>query len=134
MSVSVQWDNDEKSVIYYSIDDPWKWIEVHQAIDEIFAMMDGVDHVVDAIVHFKSGIKIKTGMLTEGRRLLMRQHTRSGMTVVVTSNALFRSVYNMIRVTYPRANLYTAFSFATTLDEARELIQQRRQRQETFES
>lgn len=126
MAISIRWDDDERKIALYEVHDPWEWGDLHRMVDELFKMMDSVDYKVDAIASLHSKVTFKAGMLSEGRKILSRRHQNAGLTVVVDSNVLFRSVLTMLRLTYPRLHLYTRFQFAGSIEEARALIQRHR--------
>lgn len=125
MTYTVNWYNEEHTVICYRVSDTWDWSELHRLLDDIFAMLDTVDHVthlIGVVDDFDELKTLSTNATEEGRRLLVRQHPRAGVTVVVTRNALFHMLYKLIRFVFAHDPLYTTFRFATSMEAARSLL------------
>ncbi len=128
MSITVQWDNDEKTVIRYDVSDNWTWDEFRQAVEQIHAMIDTVSHTVDAIANLENGNFLPSGSLWQARNVASRSHPRAGMTVIVKGSYMMQSLYGLFRSLYGKMGFYVNIHFAPTLEAARALLEAEREK------
>lgn len=102
MAIQVQWDNPEKTVIYYTFEGRWTFKDFNGVYQEVFAMLDTVNHPVHAIVDLSKSPFFPTDTLSEMRRLTFEQHRNGGITVIITQNHMAHAMYNFLRSVYRR--------------------------------
>jgi hypothetical protein len=120
MPITVKWDNDEKTIIYYTFDGAWTWDEFNAVYQDVYAMLDTVQHQVHAIVDLRSSRLLPRDTLTQMRRLTYEQHENGGITVFITSNPLARTFYSILSNLYRRAR--EIFRLATTPQDAYDIL------------
>jgi hypothetical protein len=120
MPITVRWDNDAKTVIYYTFDSAWTWDEFNTVYKDVYAMLDTIEHKVHAIVDLRTSRLLPRDTLTEMRRLTYEQHENGGITVFITENALARTFYSILSNVYRRAR--EIFRLVTTPEEAYAVI------------
>lgn len=128
MAVEILWDNDEKTILRYQVNGRWTWDEFWSAFNQSLRMTDEVDHMVDFIFG-DADIAIRSlppGLLTQLGAVVRRRHPRAGTTVFLASErSSVRTVWYRLAIKmYPRIG--EKYAFATTLDEARALLAERR--------
>jgi len=103
MPITVRWDNNAKTIIYYHFDSAWTWDEFNAVYKDVYAMLDTVQHKVHAIVDLRTSRLLPRDTLTEMRRLTYEQHENGGITIFITDNALARTFYSILSNVYRRA-------------------------------
>jgi hypothetical protein len=103
MPITVKWDNAEKTIIYYTFDGAWTWDEFNAVYQEVYAMLDTVQHKVHAIVDLRNSRLLPRDTLTQMRRLTYEQHENGGLTVFITTNAFAKTLYSILSNLYRRA-------------------------------
>src|SRR5690348_7094930 len=81
MSIQVQWDNLEKTVLCYYFDQRWSWEEFFAARDQAIAMIGGVAHKVGVIMVTPPDIVLPANLLTHS--LTSLRHTHANTVIVV---------------------------------------------------
>jgi hypothetical protein len=120
MPITVRWDNDAKTIIYYIFDSAWTWDEFNTIYKDVYAMLDTVEHKVHAIVDLRTSRLLPRDTLTEMRRLTYEQHKNGGITIFITANALARTFYSILSNVYRRAR--EIFRLVNTPEEAYAVI------------
>jgi hypothetical protein len=120
MPITVRWDNDTKTIIYYIFDGAWTWDEFNTVYKDVYAMLDTVEHKVHAIVDLRTSRLLPRDTLTEMRRLTYEQHENGGITIFITTNALARTFYSILSNVYRRAR--EIFRLVNTPEEAYTVI------------
>lgn len=120
MPISVRWDNEGKSCIYYEIVGRWTWDEFNAVYEDVYAMLDTVSHTVDAIVDLRESQLLPQNTLTEVRRLTFQQHENGGITVFITDNGLAHTLFMILTGVLRQAK--TIFRIARTVDEAYSIV------------
>src|SRR6185369_4744326 len=128
MPVTNIWDNDEKTIIRMEVSGRWTWDEMYAASTAGYAMLDSVNHVVYPIIDFSGSLGMPNNAITHARNMMGKQHPRTGMSVFVGANTLFVSLWRVFVRLYALMSREQDFTFANSLDEARGLIAQARQR------
>ncbi|MEO8609040.1 MAG: hypothetical protein ABI690_14215 [Chloroflexota bacterium] len=128
MPVTNIWDNDEKTIICMEVSGRWTWDEMYQASEMGYTMLESVNHMVYPIIDFSSSLGMPNNAITHARNMMGKQHPRTGMTVFVGANTLFVSLWRIFIRLYALLSREQDFTFAKSLDEAREMIAQSHQR------
>ena len=127
MPVINVWDNDAKTIIRMEVSGRWTWDEMYAASTAGYAMLDSVNHVVYPIIDFSASLGMPPNAITHARNMMGKQHPRTGMTVFVGANTLFVSLWRVFIRLYALFSREQDFTFANSLDAARDLIAQNRQ-------
>ena len=116
MNITVEWYNNEKTIIYYKFTLGWTFQEFRDVYQDVYAMLDTVNHTVDAIVDLTDARMFPKNTLTEMRRLTFEQHENGGITVIITDSPMSHAMYNFLQSIHKRFS--EVFHLAKTMDEA----------------
>ena len=103
MPISVEWDNETKTRIFYVFEGHWTWHEFDAIYKDVYAMLDTVSHNVDAIVDIRKSHLLPRNTLTEMRRLTFQQHENGGLTIFITENHFAQTLFRILINVLPRA-------------------------------
>jgi len=124
MPVQVVWDNDDHTIIRYTLDEDWTWEDMRAAVVISNKMLDGVDHKVHFIHDATAVTGLPSDMLSQLRTFIDKEHPNTGQSVIVGAKKsaviiLAQSLLAMIHRLYKKD---WGFMFADTLDEARGML------------
>jgi hypothetical protein len=123
MSVTVSWDNPEKTVIRYDLRGAWTWQEFHLAMDEGVVMRTSVSHVVDVIANLEQSAGIPPNTLSQLRRLYKVKLDNRGMVVLAGGSAFVAALVKIFQSLHLRARREAAV--APSVERARALLRER---------
>src|SRR5262245_55997551 len=83
MPITVTWDNAARTIIRTERTSPWTWADFDIAIDESYALMRSVSHIVDVIDILDSAEVPKGLALPHILRMLRLRPRNAGITIVV---------------------------------------------------
>jgi hypothetical protein len=119
MGINVQWDNSEQTVIRFVYNGSWNMSDLFEALQDSRDLMDTVDYTVAHIVDLRESKLMPNGALSLGRNVTMRKHPRQGKTVIIGASGFVKTLYDVFRKVYRASFDDSAYTFATSLDEAR---------------
>lgn len=124
MGVQAHWDNPEKTIIRYDFSGRWTWNEFYGAYDIAKVMVSGTTQKVHFIMNSTDEISRKytppnamTHMISIGRKAA----PNSGKVIRVGGGAFTRILFQMVAKVNPK--LIDSFAFASTLEEARAMVE-----------
>jgi hypothetical protein len=85
-------------------------------------LMDSVEHPVHGIIDMQDSKLMPNGVLSLGRNVTMRKHPNQGKSIVVGASGFARTLYDVYRKVYRSTFDESAYGFASSLDEARQLL------------
>lgn len=122
MPVTVQWDNDDKTIVRMEMVSRWTWEEAYAGSEEGYRLLETVPDEVGVIIDFSGGAGLPPNAITSAKGMIQRRHPRTGLTVFVGANSVFVSLWGIF------SRIYTLFAqkqnsvFASSLDEARAIL------------
>jgi hypothetical protein len=117
MSVRVEWDNQERTVILWSFVGRWTWGEFDETIKTMTAMAESVDHSVDLIMDVGQMSILPADMVTHVKsRYLSKARKLERLTAVGVDSHLQFLWNTFTDLPYAR---HLKLTFFDTLDEAR---------------
>ncbi len=124
MTMTVLWDNPEKTILCQKFEGKWTGAEYYASLDEISNLLKEVDHRVHWIGDMTDAVGIPSLNLlaASGRVVKMIEHQFATVTVVRAHN-YFQSLVNVVRRMSPA--LAERVYFVKTLDEAYTLLSNR---------
>lgn len=129
MAVTFTWDNPDKTIGLFTFEGVWRWAEFWDVYYEVERMLDELGHETQFIVYIADDVPrnyIPPNILSNILKAYRNPHPNAGHTVVVAQGYIIaRPVYMMLSRLYPRIS--RRFSFANTLDEARQILARRTQ-------
>ncbi|MEZ4667901.1 MAG: hypothetical protein R3E39_08305 [Anaerolineae bacterium] len=126
MAIKVQWNSDHHNTILVTYEAGWTWDDYSHAKVEIDNLLNSVDYTVHIISDSRgAGMLPRGNALTYFARAFQTAPGNIGLVVVVGGNIIFRSLLQLLQtVSLNRAA--NNICFAYTIDEARELLKERR--------
>ncbi|HLU09941.1 MAG TPA: hypothetical protein VK003_09765 [Oceanobacillus sp.] len=119
--IKVGWDNDEKTIIIYHVEDDWSAADFFALSVQIDRMIDTVEHVVDIIgVYHRANIPSGDFIFDAGGVPFRKKHPRRGREYFVGMNYFLNNMASTLHRTYP--DTYNDLALAPTTDEARKQI------------
>jgi hypothetical protein len=119
MSITVFWDNEQKTVIRQVYGSTWKWDEYLAAFKQLDQLASEVTHQISVIADVSQTRRIPPNAITYGSRAIRGLPTNVAFAVVVTPSPLILSLLKVILVLARFDNLY----IAATEAEAQALIE-----------
>jgi hypothetical protein len=125
MGITVQWDNDEKTVIRYDFRGYWDWAEFREKAEEAFAMTRSVSYKVDTISNFTHGTSIPRDAMFQFQRIMTNAPTNRGVNCIIGISQFIRILVTVFSQIYTK--LGERLIIADSLEHARLILKQRRQ-------
>lgn len=123
MSIDVRWDNEEKTIVYYTVHKGWNWPDLDAAMDQSHQLMNEVDHPVYSIIDFSGSGLLPKNPLFRGKRLAAKRHPNTAMAVFVAGNSFFQAMFGVFSRMYP--NLTNMTQFTDTPEKAYAILEER---------
>ncbi len=120
MSVHVEWDNEELTVILWSFVGRWTWGEYEDALKMVNSMLEHVEHKVDYIYDVRQMSILPPDVITRFKAKYLKLPEKTGRFVAVGVDDNLRLVWNTF-TSLPYAHHLKAL-YADTLDDARDLL------------
>src|SRR5262245_37024169 len=120
MSITVDWDNSDHSVIRYIYRDKLIWDELYAAIASGHRLMDVANGTVDIIVDVSKSKLISTNALPRSRQAMQMVHPRQGIVIVVGASVWLRSLVDLYHRIYGKDQ--QKFWMVDSVEEAHQLI------------
>ncbi len=109
MSITVEWDNDEKTIIRYTYTNRWTWDEFYAAQAQQNRMQETVSRRVNVLVDARNIQTLPDDFLTHLKRVMTERHPQTGLTVIVSSSGFLRSLFNLASRLFPSGTADTRF-------------------------
>jgi hypothetical protein len=97
MPVTVQWDNDQKTVLRYEFSDVWTWEEFFEAQGQREPLLQDVHHRVHHLLIFAPHQRVPALLTFNAKRLDDRRFKYSGYYAVVGAPLLMRMLTSALR-------------------------------------
>lgn len=126
MSVTVEWDNPEQTIIHYDLGSNWTWEELRKVMLETWPLITERKVIVDGYMtsqhqHMPPNAMMHLRTITQSRPL------NTGVMVLVGANSMMKNMITTFMNIYN--NMFqreTPLAFAETVEEAREIIRQKK--------
>jgi len=124
MSIDVDWDNDDKTVIHVTFPPEWTWGEFFELDQRTVEMLDTVKHRVLFLADVSQTTQLPTGLnLSIIRQVIDFRHDNSDLLVIVGMNTMIRALFDIVILALGRIG--TSIKTADTLDEGYRLVRYR---------
>jgi len=124
MAIHVLWDDAEQSIIRWDFDSEWDWNDFWNAFAESIRMGEGYTRRVDVIPNVTNTKRLPIGALGAFKTVDTKMPDFTKLVVVAGSDSITRTIIK----TFAQINRIDSWRTATTVDEARALIMDDRQR------
>jgi hypothetical protein len=122
MTIRVQWDNTEKTIVRWDFDGSWEWNEYFVAQYESNCLLDSVDYLVDIIGNVQKSHLLPANALSVYRNSLKNVSPNIGIIVLVGSSSFIRQMVNIFMKVFRFKGPGTDFRFAATEADAHQMI------------
>jgi hypothetical protein len=121
MTIQVEWDNPQQTVIRYTYIHPWYWEDYYSANCKAHQMFASVNHGVDVLFDFRRSPVIPQGGFGHFRRSLHETRPLNmGRVVMLGASGIMLVIDNILRTFYPNSTSH--FFKARTEEEAQSLL------------
>ncbi len=124
LSISLRWDNPEKTVLIYAFPANWTWQDFYQVKEQADKMLDDVPHNVVLVFDMTQTLAIPTSAISQARSLIDRAHPRGKPIILVGTNLVIRALLGLVSKFNPRTE--ELILAVTTLEEARSWVAKNR--------
>jgi hypothetical protein len=124
MAISLQWENEEKTIIHWTFDGPWTWADFETAQAEFHAMLRTVEHLVDVLADMRHAPALPRDTFANFKRMERKVVPNRDRVVLVTESMFIRGMARTFNQVF--RNRPTQFLFADTIEGAHALLAQPR--------
>jgi len=118
MSVHVEWDSEERSIILWSFVGRWTWGEFDDAFKTVRAMLDSINHPVDIICDMRQMSILPPDIVSRFKANYLQKTDRIRFLLMVGMDADLQLFWNTF-TDLPYARQLKAYYFETP-EEARQ--------------
>jgi hypothetical protein len=119
MCISVNWDNDDNSIIRYKFQPGWTWKMLDDAMKRSTMMVDGT-RPVDLIFDLSETRTMPDGVMLHLRRALAGAPRNTGFIVVASTNPAIETAFSVL--TQVHKSMSDRLLTVSTLDAARAVL------------
>lgn len=123
MSISVDWENEEKTSVIFEFENRWDWTEFYNALAEGNGMLDQIDYKVGVIIDLRNSSIVPKGALTQINGMRNRVHPNIDLTILFGANRLLQSIYDIFQKIRPTPP--DKFLMVASLEDARAILKER---------
>lgn len=120
MPVSMDWDNQDRTVIKVSFDGIWDVSDIQRMITKGVSMLETVDHKVDSIFDFTNSTFSPKNLLSTLDRMENTYSPNERLVILVNANVYIKSIAKVARLLAPKT--FANLNFVNSLDAAYALI------------
>lgn len=131
MPIKTIWEDEENGIIRFVFEGRWTWADMEQAREEGIALSKESSHpAVCIIADLRNTSIIPEGAIQQTRNSLRTPLPPNNLnfTVVVGANTFIEMFYNVLKRIF-QSQMSATFAMASSIEEARVLIERRRQEQ-----
>jgi hypothetical protein len=118
--VRVAWADSEKTILRYDFNERWTWKDIYNAKNIGDAMIETVTHPVGVLFVMPANAALPDNAISNVRTLIKAAHTRTYVSIVVSSSVYVKTIYNVLRQVYKP--LTASFLHTDTLEKAHKLL------------
>lgn len=120
MSINVQWDKEQQTILRWDFMGVWDWDDFLAAQKQSNNLINSVAHTVDIIGDVTQSYHLPPGAIGRFRTYRRDDPKNTGQVVVVGASVYIRTMVDIFRGMFP--NTGGNFTFANSLDEARSIL------------
>jgi hypothetical protein len=124
MTVSVNWDNHDHTILIYGLGNLWTWDELYASVDTGVGMVDVVEHDVDIIVDFQNCHKLPPEAFAQFNRVAGLATVKTQKLVLAGGGTFMLSLFNLFMLIVGSAG--SKYLWVSDIDKARATILARR--------
>ncbi|HSS95563.1 MAG TPA: hypothetical protein VLK33_00955 [Terriglobales bacterium] len=120
MSINVQWDNEEHTLVRWDFIGMWDWNDFLAAQKTSNDLISSVPHTVDIIGDVSRSPHVPPGAMARFRTYRRNDPENAGRVVLVGANIYIKTIVDIFRGMFPKTG--GNFTFANSLEEARSTL------------
>jgi hypothetical protein len=124
MSLSVEWDDVDNTILRYTLGSTWTWEEMDVVWQKGAQMTVGITERFDIILDAREMKSFPRDIFEIAPTRYALGGLNGGVSVLVGANTMVRSILDMLILTKPRT--FSHFRFADTFEDAYQLITKNR--------
>jgi hypothetical protein len=124
MSINVQWDNDEHTLVRWDFIGMWDWNDFLAAQKASNDLINTVPHTVDIISDVSQSPHVPPGAIGRFRTYRRNDPANAGRVVLVGASIYIKTIVEIFRGMFPKTG--GNFTFADSLEEARATLTAKR--------
>ena len=109
MSIEVNWDNSERSVVRVEFSGIWSWGDFELAAEQYFTLIESVPQRTDVLFDMRESAGLPHGALLYFKRLLQAAPANHGALVLVSSD---HHVFDLVAMFY---RIHTGYAMRIVL-------------------
>jgi len=125
MSIVVNWDNPDKTVIRWDFEGKWNWEQFIDAYILSDRMLASVEHTVDIISNLDRSAMLPEGALKGYENVLRNTSENIGVIVLISASRFLNVMVSAFNNIPHRRTAGGNFAFAKTMSEARAILRAR---------
>ena len=102
MTIKVEWDNEEQTIIRWTFPEEWTWDDYYSALHISRQLCGQVTYMVDVIVDMQANQSIPNHVFTHAKNAVQTSSLNVGVIVVIGVHPLLRSAYNTFKRLYDK--------------------------------
>lgn len=115
MSVTVQWDNDDKTILRYTFEGDWTWEEYFIELTQGREMMASVSHDVCVFNDMQHITRFPINFVSRAKGVITSRPDNTGLAIFLTTDRFFKILYNILGQIIP--NVPTDYLMVATEEE-----------------
>lgn len=116
MTVTLAWDNEEKTILRYRFIGDWAWHDYQARLNEGRLMMAEVEHSVCVLNDMQKMGKLPPNFASTAKSVITSRPKNTGLAIFLTTNAFFKVMYRVLAQLVP--NIPTEYILVTSEEEA----------------
>ena len=120
MPISIEWDDDEHTIIRWTFEGAWTWHEFVEVQVEFRKLLDDITYRVNVIADMQNAHTLPANSLTTFKQIDSNIHPNRDRVVVVGANAFVRTMAATFDRVFPSKT--PDFLFADSIEEARKTL------------
>ncbi len=124
MTVRVDWDDLDHSILLYTLSCKWTWDELYEAADKGIAMTKTVSHNICIIVDYQSSQGLPPGAFAQFNRITRLMTPQTELVIIAGGGTLLLSLLNIFFLI--AGNASSKYCWVSDLDKAYSTLAARR--------
>ena len=124
MTVRVDWDDHEHSILLYTFSSIWTWDELYDAVNKGLELAATVPHKIDSIIDFQNSRGVPPKAFSQVSRITSLPYDQSGLVIIAGGGTIFLSLFNLFSII--AGSLASKYCWVSDLDKAYKVLAERR--------
>jgi len=124
MTVRVQWDDPDHTILLYTLDCTWTWDEMFEAADKGVEMTADISYPIYVIVNYKSMHGMPPKAFAQFKRITQFMNAKIELVIIAGGGTLLLSLLNLFFLL--AGNIASKYCWVSDLDKAYAMVAARR--------